>query len=332
MNVYKFRLLLSKKGWGKSYNLLRTLKGSNIFKKSFIEVYIPHKNCDKTIIALGQMHTVLKGDISRWSAKKIAKTQARLYFYYKYFYENLSIRFLGEEGVTEQHTAGYFRYNLNALKECIPETEMNLIRQGQTDFKLIKKILVNLSLKWQKMIKILPPEKVAGYANNVSGSMLYSLENKDIYFYAIEGEKEYRFVLNKITGLQTEVETLKRSSVYNNAKRKGFKNLDKEEYNTVILINNKIKTFNNILSSSLRDEATLSALSHKIKDINPIIYTIGMAHKKNLFKLAKKKLNNISLIMIIPPELWFWQHIISLTKKIVFLLLILICLALLYYI
>jgi len=318
MNIYPFRILLGRKNWGKSYQILQYLKKSSTFKRAHFRVYIPNKHSKKVIIALGQVHTVLTGRISGRTAKKIAKNQARLYMYYRYFFRKIKIAFFGEEGVTHQVTSGLFRYNLDGLNQSLSTMEKEYIKSGKGDYGGLKKILIRLSLKWQSMLSMFQnsPAQVSPYANVVSGATLYSLENSDVSFFAIEGEKSYRFVLNKITSLEQDISRAKSDFAFKEAVAKGYKKLTQNEYNAVKICNAKVKLFNQILGSTLRDEATLQSFKDRLLNQDVLVYTIGMAHEKNLFKLANGMLkdDNISLIMIMSPELWFWKAVLKWIK------------------
>lgn len=318
MNLYPFRFFFPQSWWGESYHFIRELKKHRPFRWTHFDVVISDKKADKTILCFAQIHTVSRGKLSWFTAKRIAKTQARLFTLYSDLWEKKVVAAFGVEGLTDIHGDEHFTFNRKPLQNLLTDKEKELLHKKGKDYKTVKKIFYRLGKKWHQTLKNHPhtPEKVAPSAALIDGVRMLSFLEPNLRIYPIEGEKEYQYVNKKIHRLQDKIIHAERRAPYIRAKNKGFKKLSREEYDAVLERNKVVQQFNTILKAPLREEAHIKLAMRQLKTQDLTAFVMGVGHRKNLIKEAKHLLNgkNIGFVFIIPQELWIWKAVIKWLK------------------
>lgn len=328
MNIYRFRKFIKSENFGPALRFVDVLKKTDTFSKARFDVYIPRVATSKVIVCLGQKHTVLRGHITRWGAKHIAKVQARLFSYYRYFHQKWKVDSFGAEGVIANGVGNKFRYGDEFLNMALTDKELAVLKAEDeaVGIGLITAILKRLSLEWYRKMKIYGHDlaygqkEIAPFASAVNGLRLYSFLAENVHFYPIEGEAAYNKVASEVERTQSEMIALEKTMDFRNAKLKRGKDLSEAEYNAAMKYNELSKQFTVALKSHFREKASfelamqnLQSIEGELENLEFTVFTMGIGHRSNYKWLAPRYLKDpdVAFVLITPPELWWWGHIVS---------------------
>ena len=294
-------------------------------------MFVPKASTNKVIVCLGQKHTVHRGKISKWGAKNIAKVQARLFEYYRFFHHKFKVTEFGAEGAIANGKGSKYRYHDAFLeKALLPKEKQKLKAEDEAvHLDTISKIMKRLSVEWQRKMKIFGHDlthgqaEIAPYAAAVNGLRMYSYLAEDVVYFPIEGEGAYKHVSSGVKRNQEAMIRMEKNRYYKSARNKKGKGLTKEEYNAMIEYNKLVKAFNKAIKSNYREEASLAlALENLgesgVDELGLTVFTMGIGHRTNYKWLAPRylKRRNTAFVLITAPELWWWKHVVGLVFRV----------------
>lgn len=319
MNLYPWRLFVSRDGRGRAWQLVEIFKSSPIFRGARFDVYLPAKDASRLVVCFGQMHTVLNSrGVWWWTARQIARTQARLFTYYHFFLCSLGVMSFGEEGMTHdlggEHDLAHFHFH----NESLPPELISKLAVGE--LTVAREWLSDAAKRWLDLLRssrVVTPA-LAEAAARVSGARLFGAAERRACFYPIEGETAYGHVRRGIDMLERELKRVEMSAPFRDAKAKGFKKLTQTEYDAVHEFNRFATTFQKTLASDFRERACFAIALKKIETEPIVAFTMGVAHRFHFRRLAPEYLHepNVGFVFITPPELWWWGFI---TKMVIWL-------------
>lgn len=338
MNIYPFRFLIGDEKSGAALKLINQLKTAETFKHARFDVFVPRAATGKVIICLGQKHTVHQGKITKWGAKSIAKVQARLFEYYRYFHHKWNVHSFGAEGSIANGKGSKFRYHDELLEEALLTKEIEQLKAEDEAVHLdtVTKILKRLAIEWYRKMKIFGHDlnygqrEIAPYAAAVNGLRLYNYLAENVSFYPIEGESAYMQVSAGVKKNQDEMIRMESDLNYRSARSKKGKNLTQAEYDAMVKYNGLARDFNKAIKSNYREKASLALalenLGHgdvafKVDKLALTVFTMGIGHRTNYKWLAPRYLKtaDAAFVLITAPELWWWKHVVGLAFKILLL-------------
>lgn len=330
MNIYRFRLFIGKEKRGKAFQFVDKLKNAGTFKKARFDVFIPKKGTEKVIVCLGQKHTVHRGRITKWGAKHIAKVQARLFEYYRYFHHKFGLTAFGAEGVIANGKGNKYQYRDDLLNQyLLPKEREKLEAEDEAvHVSTIEKILKRLSVEWHRKMKVFGHDlthgarEIAPYASTVNGLRLYSYVAEDVIFFPIEGETAYKHVSSRVKKYQEEMIKMEQNKHYRVAIDKKGKGLTKDEYDAMLTYNELVRKFNKAIKSNYREEASLALALEQLEKADLTVFTMGIGHRTNYKWLAPRylKSHNVAFVLVTAPELWWWKHMVARVFQILVLL------------
>lgn len=335
MNIYPFRIFISEEKSGAALKLINQLKTAETFKHARFDAFVPRAATGKVIICLGQKHTVHQGKITKWGAKSIAKVQARLFEYYRYFHHKWNVYSFGAEGAIANGKGSKFRYHDELLEKALLPKEIEQLKAEDEAVHLdtVTKILKRLAIEWYRKMKIFGhdltcgQEEIAPYAAAVNGLRLYNYLAENVSFYPIEGESAYMQVSAGVKKNQDEMIRMESDLNYRSARSKKGKNLTQAEYDAMVKYNGLARDFNKAIKSNYREKASLALalenLGHgseasKVDKLALTVFTMGIGHRTNYKWLVPRYLKTAdsAFVLITAPELWWWKHVVGLAIKV----------------
>lgn len=322
MNLYPFRIFIPQEKHPKAFAAVKQMKLSDTFKYAKFDVYIPSLKTEKLIVCLGQKHTVHRGSITRWGAKHIGKTQARLFSYYRYFHQKFGIDAFGAEGVIAKEAGSRYKYHDDQLNEHLEPKEKEELQASDEAVSIdtVRKILKRLALQWYVKMRAfghdlnVGEEQIAPYSSVVNGLRLYSYVADEVTFYPIEGESAYMKVSEGVRSAQEEMIRMKNSNMHlRSALLKNGKQLTKEEYDAMIAYNELSHKFNTSIKSKYREQASIELALEKLQTEVMCVFTMGIGHRSNYLSIIPSllKYKDVGFVLITPPELYFWRFLVN---------------------
>lgn len=324
---------------GPALKFIEQLKTAETFKHARFDVFVPNAGTSKVIVCLGQKHTVHRGKVTNWGAKSIAKVQARLFEYYRYFHHKWHVVSFGAEGAIANGKGSRFRYHDDFLDKVLLPKEMQSIKAEDEALgsDTVARILKRLALEWCRKMKVYGQDlqygeqEIAPYASAVNGLRLYTYVADEVTFYPIEGESAYSQVSAGVRKNQEEMMKMEKDMHYRSARSKKGKGLTKEEYDAMTKYGELVRAFNKAIKSNYREKASLALALENLhvgaSDASPeefglTVFTMGIGHRTNYKWLAPRflKTPNTAFVLITAPELWWWKHVVGLFFKILMLL------------
>lgn len=283
------------------------LKKHWAFKKSRFDLYLPTLQPDRLIVLLGQIHTVFSGSISNRERKKIVACQARLVQFYDYFYTVHEITSFGSEGMYEGFSGGD---DLRSFKLYDRVIETLRVEKPFTEDEILlipPEILSELGRLWQEELKApSSTEVLQNLAMAVCGQTLFDyLQEGKIRSFPIEGERQYKRVLDGITALGKEIERQENTYEMRVVKQRGGKSSNDKEAEAVRKYNALVKEFNAVIGSDIRERASLDILRQRSQHAPITVFTMGVGHRKNYLKLTPEFFGETktAFLFITPREL-----------------------------
>jgi hypothetical protein len=288
--------------------VIDAMRDSKVFRRSRLDVYSANIRPKKLVIVLGQMHTVWKGSkIGNKERNKIISCQARLCQYYAYFYQFHQVQAFGGEGIYKGMDAHFSQQVSAKLYQEIEERQSIAHPVAQEHLgEVAGKILSDLGGQWHESLRGADLKKVQHLAASVSGQTLFHyLSDGKAQAYPIEGEKAYQHVLAGITHLGDQIAKLEQKPAFRYVKQRGGKVKSQEEAQAVMQYNALVKEFNRLIGSDIRERATFELLREKSQNDPLLIYTMGIAHRKNYLNIVDEMLKNtdVAFVFVTPPEL-----------------------------
>lgn len=342
MNIYPFRFLIGEEKRGAALKFVEQLRTAETFKHARFDVFVPRAATGKVIVCLGQKHTVHQGKITKWGAKSIAKVQARLFEYYRYFHHKWNVHSFGAEGAIANGKGSKFKYHDELLEKALLPKEIAQLKAEDEAVHLdtVTKILKRLAIEWYRKMKIFGhdlnygQQEIAPYAAAVNGLRLYNYLAENVSFYPIEGESAYMQVSAGVKKNQDEMIRMESDLNYRSARSKKGKNLTQAEYDAMVKYGQLVKDFNKAIKSNYREKASLalalenlghadegelsSSEASKVGKLAITVFTMGIGHRTNYKWLVPRYLKTAdsAFVLITAPELWWWKHVVGLVFKV----------------
>jgi hypothetical protein len=288
--------------------VIDAMRESKVFKRARLDVYSSNTRPKQLVIVLGQMHTVWKGNkIANKDRKKIVECQTRLCQYYAYYYQYHQVQSFGGEGIYEGMDTHYSQQISAVLYEKI-EQDLSIAHPVAAEHlgEVAQKVLMQLGKQWHESLRGEGLKKVQQLAAAVSGQTLFHyLSDGKAQSYPIEGEKAYQHVLGGISHLGDQIVALEQKPAFRYVKQRGGKVKTEEEAQAVRQYNALVKEFNRLIGSDIRERATFELLKEKAQENSLLIFTMGIAHRKNYLNIVDDMLKetDIAFVFVTPPEL-----------------------------
>ncbi len=275
MNIYPFRFFIGEEKRGDALKFVAQLKTTDIFKKARMDVYVPRADTSRVIVCLGQKHTILRGKITKWGAKHIAKVQARLFSYYRYFNQKWEVASFGAEGVIAREKGSAYKYHDDLLREHLEDREEKELEAADeaVSIETVERILKRLAVEWWRKMKLFGQDlehgeqEIAPFAAVVNGLRLYNYVAEHVLFYPIEGEGAYKKVSDGVRASEAEMIKMRQTDFHLKAAlEKQGKGLTQEEYDAMIKYNRLSQDFNRAITSTYREEASLALALEKFEE------------------------------------------------------------------
>ena len=297
----------------KIWRLLQHLRSHPIFRVARLDIYSPTTEPRQLIVVFGQAHTVWTGArIGNRERDKIVSCQSRLCSYYAYFQQFHGLTQFGGEGLYEGLETSFSDRLCFQLYEQIDnrlgiKKPIALEKLSAT----ARRILDQLGREWHSALRSpADPEKIQLYAAAVSGMTLWNYlshtGNPGIIcrVYPVEGERAYHQVLKTIHHLGGRLQKLEDSYEMRVIRQTGRVENERAAQ-TLRHYNALAQEFNRIIGSDIRERATLEILKQKAEQEGVVVFTMGIAHRKNYFALLSEYLSDsrIAFVFVTPPEL-----------------------------
>lgn len=287
---------------------LDALKSSAVFRGARCDTYLPTLQPTRLIVLLGQVHTVWKGKIGNRERKNIVNCQARLCAYYEYFEQFHGVREFGGEGLYEGVETSF---SDGACFQLYAEIEKKLEIQRPVPIEQIprvaKDILGELGRRWHEAIlEKSDLQKIQLYAAAVSGMTLFNfLNDEKVHVFPVEGESAYRQVLSGVNRFGEEIEKLDQTSEMRSIRQRGGKVKTQQELQVLKRYNKVVEDFNRVLTSDIRERATLELMMEKASQSPVVVFTMGVGHRKNYLRMVPSVVrgSTTAFLFVTPPEL-----------------------------
>lgn len=320
MNYYRFRHFIPKERFAGSFHFIRWLRTRPPFRWAHFDILIQSPKNQKTILCFAQIHTVNRGKVTAYMAKRIARVQARLFTFFKFLLDQKIVQSFGVEGITDSYGQNDLRFDNRSLAAGLKTRDIKTLQTRENPYKLVKKIFIKLSKQWQKHLTKYPndPSKVAQYSSKINAMRMLNFLDPNFRIYPIEGEKEFRFITQNMEQHHNRIHELEQDTNFISAAEKSFRGLTGPEMIAVNLLNSEIKKLNNLLEAPIREEAQLQLALRKLEQSEVTAFVMGVGHRDNLLQAAKKILRHkdTSFVLITPQELWLWKSAVWWMKRI----------------
>ena len=290
--------------------ILKTISGlkrHRAFTTSRFDLYLPTIHPDHLIVLLGQMHTVFSGSISNRERKKIVACQTRLVEFYEYFYTVHGISSFGSEGMYEGFSGADDLRSFKLYQGVMKTLKLEKPSSKEQLLPVAQQILSELGRLWQEELKSSSDISVLqNLAMAVSGQTLFDyLHEGNINSFPIEGERQYKRVLEGISALGKEIERVENTYEMRVVRQRDGKASNEKETQAVRNYNALVKEFNGVIGSDIREKATLDILRERSNNAPMTVFTMGVGHRKNYLKLASEFFggSNTAFLFITPKEL-----------------------------
>jgi hypothetical protein len=327
MNFSKFLIFSKKAKKNHLIQAISTMKKHPAFKGAKFDLYTPTLNPQHLVVVFGQSHPVLTGKINNRQLRQITGCQSRLVMYYAYFHGTHKIQKFGGEGLHGDANDLYLAAGkatplyADAMKRLFPGlTKEKMTWQDMYDSA--KKIVSYFGDLWRSALRIKNEADTRRYAQAVDGQAFYDfLTPANIVVYPVEGEKQYQHVLENVRRLEKEIVAIENNYDYRTASSK-LKKTNKrsaftdKEINLLKQRGKLVKEFNRVLGSDFRERATMEIMRERADKEEIVVFTMGVAHRKNYFKIVNSYLKNTrtAFLFVRPPELVprYWIQILGL--------------------
>jgi hypothetical protein len=327
MNFARFLFLSKTAKQNKLLLAIKAMKKHLVFKGAKFELYTPTLNPDHLVVVFGQSHPVLTGKINNKQLKQIAGCQSRLVLYYAYFHSAFGIQTYGGEGLHGDAHELYLSVGNaapmyeSAMKQFFPGVEKAKIALDQMH-QVARKVIFYFGGLWRDALRMKDDKNTRKYAQAVDGQAFYDfLTPANITVYPVEGEKQYQHVLQNVRKLEQEIVSMENNYDFRVAKSKLGKtrkmsDFSQKELDLIKKHQSLVKRFNKVLGSDFRERATLELMRERAEGAEIAVFTMGVAHRKNYFKLVNSFLKNTrtAFLFVRAPELRpkYWLQILVL--------------------
>lgn len=301
MNISFFSRFSKTRKTNAVFKVIDDMRKSPVFKRARLDFYAPNTHPKQLVIVLGQMHTVWKGKkIGNRERKKIVSCQALLCQYYAYFYQFHQVQRFGGEGLYEGLDLSYSQKISDQLYREI-EKLLGLDHPVAADrlADVSKKVLMDLGRRWHESLRSSDIKRVQQLAAAVSGQTLFHyLSDGKAQAYPIEGEKAYQHVLVGISHLGDQIAKMEQNPDFRYVRQRGGKIKTEEEAQAVGQYNVLVKEFNRLIGSDVRERATFDLLKEKAQEDAVLVFTMGIAHRKNYLKIVDEMLKDTEMAFV----------------------------------
>ena len=327
MNFSKFLIFSKKAKKNRVIQAVLGMKKSGVFKGAKFDLYTPTLNPQHLVVVFGQSHPVLTGKINNRQLKQITGCQSRLVMYYAYFHGTYEISKFGGEGLHGDVNDLYLSIGsagplyTAAMKRFFPGlTREKMTWQNMSE--TAKKNISYLGGLWRNALRMKNDSEIRKYAQTVDGQAYYDfLTPADIVVYPVEGETQYQHVLENVKKLEREIVAMDNNYDYRVAKSKLGRTNKRSDFSDkeIRLLKEHgklVKEFNRVLGSDFRERATMEIMRERADKEEIVVFTMGVAHRKNYKKLVNEYLKNTrtAFLFVRAPELIprYWVQIVGL--------------------
>ncbi len=275
--------------------LLRGMRGSGALRRARVDRRGAKGN-GRLIVAIGQIHPVLSGRFSLWTARHIGRTQAWIYRCCTALRTIAGIDRFGQEGFGGSGEARVAEHLLSQLRKRLAPSATAETALRQT------------AERWGKALRQGAMEQAADEAALLSGLAVLQAEDPSVAVFAIEDAAIHSTVGANIDALQRELERCQASADYRMAIAKGGKRLTPKEYAAVRACQALVRTYNRMLASPERDRAMFQKIVERSERQDCTVFVLGQAHRRSFLRLARRVLPvQTTFLWVTPPQLWWWQ-------------------------
>ncbi len=327
MNFAKLLVFSGKAKQNPVIQMVRAIRKHPVFRGAKFDFYTPSLNPEKLIVVFGQAHPVLTGKISNKQLRQITGCQSRLVSYYAFFHSQFGMTKFGGEGLHGDANALYLSAGAATplFDEAVQHLHLDVQKAGMSwnsMLALAQKVISHIGGLWRDALRMSNKRDIERYAQAVDGQAFYDyLSPAQIAMYPVEGETQYQHVLQNVRKLEQEIVALEnnydfrvaKSKLGRTNKRKDFsdKELDLLKKHQLL-----VKEFNRVLGSDFRERATMDIMRERADKEPLVVFTMGVAHRKNYKKLLHAYFSNTrtAFLFIRAPELVpkYWMQIVGL--------------------
>ncbi len=287
---------------------IKQLRSAELFRGARFDIFSSTTNPQRLIVLLGQVHTVWSGSISNRQRQQIVRCQARLASYYDHFIHRHQVNRFGAEGLYEGIDT---RFSDQQVFQLYRESEKQLkIRPGDHEqgiYAVAVRLFAHLGAKWQEALRFRHSTKlIQQLAASVSGQTLlnYWMEGQ-LETYPVEHQRAYQQVLKGVNQLGQQIQKLQNTQEIRFVVQRGGKATNAKEAQAVRQLNALIIRHNKLLGSDIRERATFTLLLEEVEKSSPVVFTMGIGHRRNYIKLCSEFLkgSDTAFVVVTPPEL-----------------------------
>ncbi len=288
---------------GQAVEMIRKIRRAPEYKRARIDIRSTRrKDLKRLVIGIGQIHPVMRGKFTYGQARQIGKVQAWIFEACQYLQETFGVHSFGQEG-----------FSASDAGMVIARLDSGLIReleQAIDHHDDIQKVLLKSAQAWRRSLKFPDKEARQEAVTKLNGLAILQATHPRITFFPIEQGSVHGVIGENLKRLQKEMGALQTSSAYQSYRRKGGKNLTKDEYAVAVQHNTLVKEFNRMIKHPDRERSILrEVLKHADRPVT--VFILGQGHRHQFLRLAKTHLPDDALFAwITPPQLWWRQAMV----------------------
>jgi hypothetical protein len=283
---------------GPAQTLLRSILEDPAFRRCRV-TRTGRADASRLVVALGQVHPVLRGRYEKFQARRIAMVQAWIYRAALCLLERHGLHAFGQEGLSfEGVRGGKFRMEgallddiRRALQRSVPE---NFLRQT--------------AVEWRRALRSGDGRTASRTVATLNGLTLLQAVHGDAALFPIEQRSVHGTITAAIDALQQRIARAEASAVYQASRSKGGKNLTKQEYAAAMERNTLVKEWNALLKHPERDRAIFREIVEAAGDQVLTVFVLGEGHRSGMLRLAKREgPSDMLFVWVTPKALWWWK-------------------------
>jgi hypothetical protein len=271
------------------------------FRRCRFDIRGQRTNPERVIVALGQVHPVLRGRFEAFQARKIARVQAWIFDVCDWFYTKKLASSFGQEGFTRDWGQEQFEVRL-------PSSLLQRLVADRRVFPTGAAWLQSVSKRWRTALRHGHAPDIAFGNTALNGLVLMQMEYADVAVFPIEQTQIHSGIAGRIEQISVQITQLESVPAFLAFRRKQGRGLLPEEYRVAKEHGRLVGQFNRTLTSPERDRSIWLEVLRAAQARSLTVFVLGQGHRAAQLKLVSQELPaGYQFIWITPPMLWWWQ-------------------------
>ena len=257
----------------------------------------------RLIVALGQVHPVLRGRFEGFQARRIGRVQAWVYRASLLLLERFGLKAFGQEGLS---VAGERGKNYRMEGSLLDDIARGLQNREP------EKYLLSIASEWRSALRRNDDRTRGRTVATLNGLTLLQAIHHDASIFPIEQHAVHGSLSAAVDELQQRIARVEASPAYRSVRAKDGKKLTPQEYQAAMERNALVRQWNTLLKHPERDRAIFREVLEASMEKPLTAFVLGEGHRAGFLRLARRELPTDTLfVWITPKELWWWKAMIQ---------------------